>query len=162
MKMEETIEMLKQKARDGWKGSVGEDRAEVLEAFLRLILPEYATALDLTQEQVLAAIEERRDYSAINYYQASTFPRLDGGVRIFETQNELMKLIPSRKFRCPSCGGLSTDPYTCDVSDNCDWKSYGLFKTMGKGLRFTFKATFLENPKIDEIFMPVELEAVPA
>lgn len=168
MDFEATIEMLKQKARESWKGDTGERRAERLEAFLRPRVAQYAAALDLTEGQVLAAMEGRRNYSAINYYQEAVFPSLDG-VRVFETQKALQDAIPSWKFRCPACEGVSTNPYECNSglpikggANPCDWKSYGLFRTYGKGLRFTVKDNFMEHGRIEEIFMPLDMEETQA
>ena len=39
----------------------------------------------------------------------------------------------------------------------CDWKVYGLLKAHD-GFRFTIKDKFLETPRIDDIFKPIELE----
>lgn len=161
--MEVIIEELKDKARASWSGEEGERRAERLEAFLRKLLPQYAEKLGLTQEQVLRALESKRNYSCLNYYQEAKFPSLES-VRVFETQADLKAAIPSMKFRCPSCGELSANPYECNTGAKrkdgsvCDWKSYGLFGTLGKGFRFTVREGFLDHPRIDEIFMPVEFE----
>ncbi len=163
--MEEIINKLKQKARDSWGGKTGEDRAEALEKFLRKTLAQYSEILNLPQEAILKAIESRRTYSAINYYQEANFPDLKG-VRLFDTLEDFTKAFPSRKFRCPSCKGISTNPYTCNSGKEmtkgkiCDWKSWGLFGTMGKGLWFTIKKSFLEKPFIGEIFMPIEEEHI--
>ncbi len=80
--------------------------------------------------------------------------------RSLSVQGKLVKFdaCPSRKFRCPSCGGLSSNPYECNASKECDWKSYGFFRTMGKGVRIAIKEGFIENPQIHEIFMPLEFE----
>lgn len=161
--MEEIIEQLKDKARATWSGQTGEERAERLEAFLRKMLPQYAEKLGLTPEEVLRALEGKRDYCCVNYYQEANFPNLDG-VRVFETQAELKAAVPSMKFRCSSCNELSSNPYRCNTGAKrkdgsvCDWKSYGLFGTLGKGFRFTIREGFLENPRVDDIFMPVEFE----
>lgn len=162
--METTIEMLKQKARDSWHGETGESRAKSLEVFLRKMLADYSKNLGLPEADILAAIESKRDYSAINYYQEANFPSLEG-VRVFDTLEALKAAIPSKKFRCPSCGGISTDPYECNSGvfvggdkHACNWKAYGLFRTAGKGFRFTIKDSFLEKPRVDEIFMPVDFE----
>jgi hypothetical protein len=161
--MEEIIEQLKTKARATWSGGEGDRRAERLEAFLRKLLPEYAAKLGLTQEAVLRALEGKRDYCCVNYYQEANFPSLEN-VKVFDSEAELRAAIPSMTFRCPACGKLSTNPYTCNSGAKrtdgslCDWKSYGLFRTLGKGFRFTIRQGFLDNPRVDDIFMPVEFE----
>jgi len=166
--MEATIEKIKQLARKSWKGDEGERRATIVEAFLRKRIPEYAQAFDLSEDEVMEAVEGRRSYCAVNYYQEATFPSLEG-VRVFENREALEAAIPpGTKFRCPACKGESTNPYTCNSGKVierlgggkgvCDWKSFGLFHTMGKGLRFTIKDGFLEKPMVDEIFLPVVFE----
>ncbi len=161
--MEEIIEQLKEKARASWHGAEGERRAERLEAFLRKMLAEYSEKLGLPQVAILEALESKRDYSCINYYQEANFPSLDG-VRVFETKADLRAAFPSMQFRCPSCHGVSTNPYTCNTGivrkdkKVCDWKAWGLFRTLGEGLRLAVKEGFLDHPRVEEIFMPVELE----
>ncbi|WP_407330571.1 hypothetical protein [Enterovibrio sp. 27052020O] len=153
----ETLEKIKQLCRESWSGETGEQRAVDAEAFILGFLPSYAGLLGISQQQVLDAIEAKRTYSAVNYYQQSNFPSLDG-VKIFDTKQAFAEAAPSKQFRCPSCGGVSSDPYECDASKDCDWKSYGLFGTLGKGVRIVVKDTFLEHPRVHEIFMPLEFE----
>jgi hypothetical protein len=159
----EIINKIAKECADSWPGKEGQQRVNRVQALLDRVLPEYAAALDMTPDAVLAAIESRRDYSAINFYQEANFPKL-GDVRVFESPNAFKSAFPSGKYVCPSCEGHSTDPYECDtgtVRDGkaCNWKSYGLFGTMGKGLRAVVKSTFLESPRVHEIFMPVEATA---
>lgn len=161
--METIMEELKNKARATWTGDEGERRAVRLEVFLSKLLPEYADKLGLTQMQVLQALESKRNYCCVNYYHEANFPSLES-VRVFDTQEELKAAVPSMKFRCPSCNELSSNPYECNSSAKrkdgsvCDWKSYGLFGTLGKGFRFTIRQGFLDNPRVDEIFTPIEFE----
>ena len=152
--MEKIIKMLKQEARDSWNGDVGEQRAIKLEKFLRSKLEEYSRVLEITQEEILKAWEENRDYTAINYYQEAHFPKLEN-VEIFETMDDYKIKYHSRLYICPSCGKESTDPYECSQV-NCGWESYGLFGTLDKGLRVIIKQGFLERSKVNEIFMPIE------
>jgi len=140
---------------------LAEQRIGEVQALLDRVLPEYSAALGITQDEVLAAIEAKRDVTAPNYYQDANFPKLDG-VRVFDTPAALNAAIPSGKFICPSCGGHSTDAFKCNagtIRDGkpCDWKAYGLFGTMGKGLRLIVKSDFLAMPRVHEIFMPLDL-----
>jgi len=151
------INKLRKEARESWPGKIGEDRELELVNFLEKKLTEYSKVLGFSESQILESMEKRRTYMCTNYYQEANFPNLKD-VRVFETREDLTKLIPSRKFRCPSCGGVSTDPYKCNVGEDCDWKSYGLLGTLGKGLTFTIKDQFLEKGTIDNIFMPLEFE----
>lgn len=158
--MEATREKLRQAARDSWSGATGEERAAKLDDFLDQLLPSYSRVLNLPEAEILAAMESARNYSAINYYQSANFPSLDGVVLI-DSVDEFKTRYPSGRYRCPACDGVSTDPYVCNSGamvqgKPCDWKSYGLFGTMGKGLRVALRNGFLQRPKVDEIFAPIE------
>jgi hypothetical protein len=160
--VEEKLNKLSKAFREFWGGSAGEKMEQEKMAFIRAMLADYSKALGLPEADILAAIEGKRDYSAANYYQEAKFPSL-AGVRVFDTQSELLASIPSRKFRCSACGGISTNPYGCNAparekGKKCNWKANGLFRTAGKGFRFTIKEGFLDHPKVDVIFMPVDFE----
>lgn len=158
--MEELIKKLKQQARESWSGKIGEERAEALEKYLRNKTKEYSDALNISQEDILKAWEERRTYSAINYYQDCNQPSLNGGkTKVFETVEEMLTGIVEKKFRCPNCGEISTNPYECNsgkVLDKkkCDWKSYELFGCMGKGTFIFVK----EKMSGETIFTPIAWE----
>ena len=134
--------------------------------FIRQFTAEYAALLEVTPLEVLAAVEKARDYTAPNYYQQSNFPSLKG-VTVFASLGALQAAIPSKQFRCPCCSGVTSDPYTCNSGEKrkdgavCNWTSYGLFGTLGKGLRVLVKDAFMSQPRVHEIFMPLELEAAP-
>jgi hypothetical protein len=142
--VEATIEKIKQLARNSWPGAIGEQRATEVEALLRQRIPEYAEAFGLSEHDVLEAIEGRRSYSAVGYYQEANFPSLTG-VRVFENEAALREAIPpGGKFRCPMCKGESTNPYKCNSGkvvagirgtrkrskkEVCNWKAGGLLRT---------------------------------
>lgn len=159
--MDKIVEKLKQQARDSWSGKVGEKRAEELDKYLRAKLDEYSKALNIPQEEILKAWERDRTYSAINYYQESNQPSIKSDkVKVFETVEELMKAIGKHEFRCPACNGISTSPYKCNSGKDmtkgktCDWKVYGLFGDLGKGIH-----VFCKDKMIGEtIFMPLSWE----
>lgn len=162
---DDIIAKLADEARSEWKGQIGESRAVELTAFLAKMLANYSQVLGLSEDEIMAAIEARRDYSAVNFYQEAKFPKLDD-VTLFESAEEVRDRYSSGKYRCPSCSGVSTDPYVCNAApaagkEQCDWKSYGLFGTLGKGLRVVVRSTFLEHPVVHELFMPLEAEVVP-
>lgn len=152
--MEKTIECIKALFRGSWEGEIGEERARKVEKLILDRLDEYSKVLGLEKEDILRAWERKRTYSATNFYQEANFPKLDK-VKVFNNFEEFKEKYPSKKYKCPSCSGISTNPYECSC-EGCDWKSYGSLKTMGKGLRFIIRDMFLENPVIDEIFMPIE------
>ncbi|MDO8728535.1 MAG: hypothetical protein Q7K26_01440 [bacterium] len=156
-----TLNKLADQARNSWPGAVGEGRANDLLMFITKTLCEYSRILGQSEPDILMAIEAKRDYSASNYYQEANFPSLESVV-LFDDIEAFKKRYPSGKYRCPSCSGESTNPYECNAvsstkKDPCNWKSYGLFGTLGKGLRVALKNEFLSRPKIDEIFSPIEV-----
>ena len=163
MDKEALISALKQKARESWGGKIGEGRAEEIETFLRKMLKNYSQVLGFSEEEMLQKLESVRGYSAINYYQECNLPSLED-VAVFETIKALNERFPSKQFVCPRCGGISINPSTCNSGKEmekgkvCDWKAWGLFKTMGNGYQFVVRDDFLNNPVVHEIFMPVELK----
>lgn len=121
----------------------------------------YADKFDLTVDEILNSWEEDRNYWYMNYYQDSNQPLIEGDrVRTFETVEDLLTSIGEKKFRCPSCDGISTNPYACDSGDEmskgkvCDWKVYGLFGGLGKDV-FVFVK---EKVKGEHMFMPITWE----
>jgi len=115
----------------------------------------YAEKTGLLAIDILNAWEERRDYWYMNYYQDCNQPEIKGeNVRVFDTVDDLKSAIGKMEFRCPSCGGISTKPYKCNASDECDWCSYGLLGTLGKGAHVFVKSEL----RGQECFMPVAWE----
>lgn len=121
----------------------------------------YAEKTGLTAEAILDAWEARRTYWYVNYYQPACQPEIKGDkVRVFDTVDEMRASIGDTGFRCPSCNGISRSPYECDsgviVKDKpCDWKVYGLFGHLGKGV-FVFVK---EKVSGENLFMPVAWES---
>lgn len=112
----------------------------------------YGEATGLNWEEVLDSWEEDRGYWYMNYYQDSNQPEIKGGkVRVFGTLEEFRNAIGNMKFRCPSCGKVTTDPYECK---SCDWKVYGFLGDLGKGVFVYVK----EKLKGENIFMPISWE----
>jgi len=113
--------------------------------------------------EILNAWENHRNCWYMNYYQDSQQPKLKKGsnIFIFDTVEEINKLV-DKGFRCPACGGISKHPNMCDAgtkvdfskSGICDWKSFGLFGTLGKGAFIFVK----EEARGMNVFMPVALE----
>ena len=140
--------------RDIEDNSIHSDR---LDNHLQWILDRathYAEKLGTTQEKILEAWETNRTYWHLNYYQESNQPLItDNQVKIYENKAEFISAIGNEGFRCPSCHKISKDPQEC-TQDGCDWKSYGLFGTLGAGIKIIFK----DNPYPIEIFKPIYLE----
>lgn len=125
----------------------------------------YGSKLNLDWETILARWEEGRNYWYMNYYQDCNQPEIKGDkVRVFESIEDLRKEIGEQKFRCPACEGVSTSPYECNSGlkittgknkgKHCDWKAFGLFGTLGKGV-FVYCKSELSG---SNIFMPVSWE----
>ena len=88
----------------------------------------------------------------MNYYQDCNQPEIKAGkVKVFGTILELKEAIGEMKFRCPSCGKESPNPYECKA---CGWKVYGLLGDMGKGVFVYVK----EQLRGETMFMPVSWE----
>ncbi len=120
----------------------------------------YAEKTGLEWEELLTKWEGRRNCWYMNYYQDVDFPRLEGEkVRVFDTCEELQEAVGNAAFRCPACGGVSSDPYECNSlaekdGKPCDWKVYGLFRDLGRGV-FVFCRDELRGHLI---FMPLAWE----
>lgn len=120
----------------------------------------YAEKTGLTPEAILDAWDSKRDYWYMNYYQDANQPLIAAdSVRVFGTVEELRVSIGDKGFRCPACAGVSKSPYECDTRIKtkgkvCDWKSYGLFGHLGKGISVFVK----EKVQVQAIFMPVAWE----
>jgi hypothetical protein len=122
----------------------------------------YGEKLGLNWEDILDSWEADRNYWYMNYYQDCNQPEIKGDkVRVFESVGEMRKAIGKKGFWCPACGGVSKDPYACnsglEMSKGkvCDWKVFGLFGDLGKGVFIYCK----DKLKGETIFMPVAWEA---
>lgn len=112
----------------------------------------YAEALEVDWQEVLDSWEADRDYWYMNYYQDVNQPEIkDGTVKVFNSLEEFRTAIGKFEFRCPSCGGVTTDPYKCKA---CGWKVYGLLGDLGKGVFVYIK----DKLKGESIFMPLSWE----
>lgn len=113
---------------------------------------------------ILDTWEANRDYWYVNYYQDANQPRLDDkSVRVFDTIEDMKHSIGTSGFRCPRCKGVSTNPKTCDSGEKiekgkiCDWKSWGLFGTMGQGVHIFVKTECHGQ----DAFTPISWEITP-
>lgn len=160
--VEEQIELIIQKGADTW----GRERlTQAIAQFLRDKSRHYEDVLEVSQSRLLQAWEQQRDYSAINYYQEANFPDLkEGNVYVFDNLGDYQKRFPSKKFICPACEGVSTNPYECNSGEEisvgkvCDWKVYGFFRDLGKGVYIFLRQEFHRSPKPQLIFKPIELK----
>ena len=121
----------------------------------------YAEKTGLEPSVILDTWEDKRSYWYMNYYQESNVPDPSSNrFRIFKTVEEFKESAKEPKFRCPLCGGISTNPYECNSgkkmnkNEVCDWKVYGLLSDLGKGV-FVY---FLDLVEGNKIFMPIAWE----
>jgi len=119
----------------------------------------YAEKTGLDAAAILDAWEKSRSYWYMNYYQDANQPLIGERCRVFATVAELLASVGKGGFRCPACAGVSRSPYECKTADKipgveCDWKVYGLFGHMGKGISVFVK----EKMQVDAIFLPVAWE----
>ena len=121
----------------------------------------YAEKTGLTPEAIMDAWEQQRGYWYMNFYQEANQPEIEGdNVRVFETVADMMESIGHTGFRCPACEGVSNSPYQCTTGiardgKTCDWKVYGLFGHLGKGVSVFVK----EKVAGENIFLPVAWES---
>jgi hypothetical protein len=121
----------------------------------------YAEKTGIPWEDILNSWEADRNYWYMNYYQDGNQPEIKGDrVKVFETVEEMLASIGDKKFRCPLCGGVSTNPYECNsglkMSNRkaCDWKVYGLLRGLGKDVFVYCK----DKVRGERIFMPLSWE----
>lgn len=121
----------------------------------------YAEKTGLHTDEILNAWEEDRNYWYQNYYQESNQPKIEGdSVRIFDSVEDLLKEIGEKKFRCPSCEGISTNPYSCNSGmemakgKTCNWNVSGLFGDLGQGTYVYVK----DKLRGENIFTPLSWE----
>jgi len=122
----------------------------------------YEEKTGIPWNEILDSWEEKRNYWYMNYYQDCNQPEIKGDkVRVFETVKDMTDSLAEKKFRCPSCGGISASPYKCNsgkfVDKNtkaCDWNVGGLFGDLGKGI-FVFCKDKVAG---ETIFMPIAWE----
>ncbi len=112
----------------------------------------YANKTGLDIGNILDTWEKHRTYWHQNYYQDSNQPKLTKDVLIFDTIDQFsaaVKICPG--FRCPSCGKVTKDPHKCE---HCDWKAYGLFGCLGKGVHIFITSEM----RGETIFYPIAFE----
>lgn len=123
----------------------------------------YAEMTGIRAEDLLDSWEAQRDYWYMNFYQEANQPLISDRVRVFETAEDMRAAIGHQGFICPNCGGVSKSPYDCTskvVVDGktCNWKAYGLFGCLGKGVSVFAK----DKLRVETFFRPVAWEPTEA
>jgi hypothetical protein len=130
----------------------------------------YSEKTGIDWKDILKGWEQQRSYWYMNFYQEANQPEIKTDkVIIVENKEDYLKKYPSKKFICPYCKGISTDPNDCNSGlkvellngkkkkkEVCNWKSYGLFGAMGGGVHIFLK----DSCRIIEIFKPIELNTI--
>lgn len=131
---------------------------------IREICSDYSKLLNISKTEIFSKLESRRRYYSANFYQKANFPRTKD-LLIFDTKKDAINTIkPKKKFICPYCKGITSDPYACNSgvkldlicgrkNHKCNWKVYGLFNVKEWEVDFIIK----EDMIIEKIFMPVSL-----
>jgi len=149
---------------NGWPGPTGRQRVVDKVTFICERIPQYAKIMDKTELEALEILAKARTCNYVNYFQDANIPNLSD-VYVFDTLDDLKARFPSKKYCCPRCEGISTDPQVCNSGiiidkkkkQECDWKVYGLFGDLGKGIRVLVKSKSPDYPRPITIFKPIEL-----
>lgn len=120
----------------------------------------YADHTGYTVDDILNTWEEKRNYWYLNFYQDANQPEINADeVYVYPNAQSLVESLDREKYRCPSCGGVSENPYVCtsgkiNEGSVCDWKAYGLLKTLGNGVSIFIR----DEARVIEIFQPIAWE----
>lgn len=126
----------------------------------------YSEKTKLSIEDILNSWMDNCSYWYMNYFQDCNQPLLDNeDVYVFDNLDSFQKSAKKSEYRCPSCKGISTNPYECnsnkivkDIKDGkkrkCNWKSYGLFQF---GLVYIY---LIDKCKGNKIFKPIAWEKI--
>ena len=150
---------------NGWQGSVGEERVLKVIEFVSNRIPQYARITNKSDFEFLTIYAKSRKCNYTNWFQDSYLPDLSN-VLVFDTVEDFKKKFPSGNYVCPSCNSITTDYQTCNSGvvvgkgknkKVCDWKVYGLFGDLGKGIKVIVKDLIEDFPRPISMFKPVEL-----
>lgn len=149
---------------NGWPGPTGRQRVVDKVRFLCERVPQYAKVMGKTELETLEALAKSRNCNYTNYFQDANIPDLSD-VYVFDTLEDVRVRFPSKQYVCPRCEGITTDPQECNSGvivdkkkkEVCNWKSYGLFGTLGKGINVLVKSKSQGFPRPINIFKPIEL-----
>lgn len=152
---------LREKANSNIKHGWGEDRINPGFDWTIARAEHYAEKLNMPINDILNSWVDQCNISFLNHFQDCNYPEIKSDkVRVFETVDKMIEALGGKQFRCPSCNGISNNPYKCDSGQEmskgkiCDWKVYGLFGDLGKGVFVYCK----DKLKGENIFMPIAWE----
>ena len=161
MKLTEVLDTFRNDKSWNTENRDGSHRFDKEIAWIEQMVKEYATYFNMSEDEVISIMEEKRSYSWPNYYQSANFPSVDkfGELEgVFKTKENFKEYAEKNwiGFRCPACKDISPDPQECvhriKKDGKCDWCSYGLFSSK-------FGVIILESGfKKIPIFKPVSKE----
>lgn len=158
---------------NGWPGATGIQRAKDVVGFLFNRVPQYAKIMNKSEVDTLDILAKSRNCNFVNYFQNANIPDLDD-VMVFKSLDEFKQRFPSGKSVCPCCNAITTNYQECNSGVKliahskpkksktnegkvCDWKIYGLFGDLGKGIKILILDKIEEFPRPTRIFKPIEL-----
>lgn len=140
--------------------------------FIQERIKQYSNKLELAPAEVLQKIDQCRDCLPPLFYNESVLPDLDEVV-CYATTAEMNEAINTYQegFKCPDCGGISTNPITCTVlkfsNESKSWLTCG-WSLLDSNLkhhkntysnqcitRLLIKSEFLSRPVVHTIFTPI-------
>jgi len=126
----------------------------------------YQEKTGIDWKDILKGWEEQRTYWYENFYQECNQPEIKtDNVIVVKNREEFFSKYPSKKFICPYCKGITTDPNSCNSGvkvkllngkgkeEICNWCSGGLFGTLDGGVHVFLK----DDLRLILIFKPIEL-----
>jgi len=147
---------------NGFPGSVGSERILNVVNFISDRIPEYAILLNTSLSEALDIVAKARRVNYANWFQDGNIPTLKD-VSIFETKAHFQSTFSSGNSICPACSGISTNYRVCNSGviikkKICDWKAFGLFGTLNKGVKILIKENAVNFPSPVSIFKPIEYD----
>jgi len=149
---------------NGWPGKTGEERVIGCIKFISERIPQYSNIIGKSDLEFLTTYAKARRVNYTNWFNDSYLPDLSN-VIILDTIQSFRDKFPSGKYICPCCDGETTDYQECNSGievdgRKCNWKVYGLFGDLGKGVRVIIKDKMDEFPRPVAMFKPIELAEI--
>lgn len=147
---------------NGWTWSVWISRINETIVFISWILDGYAKMYWKSKLEALEIIAKARNVNYTNWFQNANLPKVEN-VHVYKNAEDFFEKHPEKKYICPSCWGASSNAYTCDTWIKrkdwsiCDWKVYGLFWDLGKGINIFFTDEIEKSATPQTIFKPINL-----
>lgn len=155
IKNSEVLNKIAVQIYNGWPGSVWISRINEAIAFISWILDWYAKMYQKNKLETLEIITKSANISYCNWFQNANLPKIDN-VYVYKNAEDFFTKHPEKKYICPKCEWVSTNPCECNAWW-CDWKVYGLFSDLWKGISIFFTDEIENSGKPQKIFKPINL-----